>query len=246
MPQFSPWAWSVWSRRAPTIPFAAAVTVCAVCVVANAADTAARGEPPSSAAFGKDNPDGAVAAADAKVPDIDYRKISDAQWKRRLTRQQFQVTRKHGTEPAFSSKLHNSKADGVYVCVCCGQALFDSRHKFDSGTGWPSFYQPEEPEDIGKSIDRKLGYVRTEVHCSRCDAHLGHVFNDAPQTPTGLRYCINGLALRFVDRSDASSIESSPNKAVAGEAGQPDTVNGAAGDVPTNAAASTQPAVDKD
>lgn len=167
--------------------------------------------------------------SDAKLPaetsaprgseEVDYRKITAAQWKRRLTPQQFAVTRKHGTERAFSSKLHDSKADGVYKCVCCGQVVFDSQHKFDSGTGWPSFFQPTEQQAVGTTVDRKLAYARTEVHCDRCGAHLGHVFRDAPQTPTGLRYCMNGVALDFIDREEHTrqEAESDEKRAASGE-----------------------------
>ncbi len=132
-----------------------------------------------------------AATAQSKATEVDYKKITDAEWKKRLTKTQFMVTRKHDTERAFSGKYHDYKKDGVYTCVCCNLPLFDSKTKFDSGTGWPSFYQPLKETVIGKSEDRKLGYPRVEVHCSRCDAHLGHVFDDAPQTPTGLRYCMN-------------------------------------------------------
>ena len=174
----------------------AAVAAAVLCPLA--LSTPSRAAPPAQPATE------AKASADASAPaageEIDYRKITAAQWKKRLTPQQFLVTRKHGTERAYSSKLHNSKADGVYQCVCCGQVLFDSQHKFDSGTGWPSFFQPIEQKAVGTAVDRKLLYPRTEVHCDRCGAHLGHVFRDAPQTPTGLRYCMNGVALEFVDR----------------------------------------------
>lgn len=126
--------------------------------------------------------------------------------KKKLTKIQFNVTRKHDTEPPFTGKYHASKKDGLYTCVCCGQPLFDSKTKFDSGTGWPSFFQPVKESQIGKSQDNKLGYLRVEIHCSRCDAHLGHVFNDAPQTPTGLRYCMNSASLNFVDRKAADKL----------------------------------------
>lgn len=156
--------------------------------------------------------DSSVVATDAKdklkeaTPEIDYKKISDAEWKKKLTKTQFNVTRKHDTEPPFTGKYHASKKDGLYTCVCCGQPLFDSKSKFDSGTGWPSFFQPVKESQIGKSQDNKLGYLRVEIHCSRCDAHLGHVFNDAPQTPTGLRYCMNSASLNFVDRKAADKL----------------------------------------
>jgi peptide-methionine (R)-S-oxide reductase len=136
-----------------------------------------------------------------------FKKITKAQWKKKLSKTQYAVTREHDTEPPFNNKYHDSKKDGVYVCVCCGLPLFDSKNKFDSGTGWPSFYQPLKEKNIGTSEDDKLGYARVEVHCHRCDAHLGHVFKDAPQTPTGLRYCMNSASLNFLDRAAAKKLE---------------------------------------
>jgi len=121
---------------------------------------------------------------------------SDAEWKRELTSDQYRVTRQHGTERAFSHPLNNEKRAGIYHCVCCGQPLFSSETKFDSGTGWPSFFQPLAEEAVAEKEDRSLFMRRTEVLCSACDAHLGHVFPDGPK-PTGLRYCMNGVALDF-------------------------------------------------
>lgn len=120
---------------------------------------------------------------------------SDAEWRAQLSDLAYKVTRKHGTERAFT---HDNfpKDDGMYHCVCCGAPLFDQDHKFDSGTGWPSFFQPADDAEVGTSIDKKLWMTRTEVHCAACEAHLGHVFPDGPN-PTGLRYCINGVALDF-------------------------------------------------
>jgi peptide-methionine (R)-S-oxide reductase len=122
---------------------------------------------------------------------------TDAEWKRILTPDQYEVTRQKGTERPFSSPLNEIHEPGIFECVACDLALFSSEAKFDSGTGWPSFYQPIAKENVHEEVDRSLSEVRTEVLCARCNAHLGHVFEDGPR-PTGLRYCMNGVALKFV------------------------------------------------
>lgn len=123
----------------------------------------------------------------------------DGQWQEILTPEEFQVARKKGTEMAFTGKYHDCHEDGIYQCVCCGTDLFDSNTKFDSGTGWPSFWEPIATENVAHVDDRSLFMVRTEVLCARCEAHLGHVFDDGPP-PTGKRYCMNSASLKLVER----------------------------------------------
>ena len=130
---------------------------------------------------------------------------SDADWRKQLTQTQFEIARGKGTESPFCGTLLDNKRDGVYSCICCGLPLFSSSGKFDSGTGWPSFFQPVAEENVITHEDRAYGMVRTEILCARCDCHLGHVFPDGPR-PTGLRFCVNSDSLTFVDAADLASL----------------------------------------
>jgi peptide-methionine (R)-S-oxide reductase len=142
-------------------------------------------------------------AADGKSAgkvDVDRVVKSDEEWRKQLSQAAYQVTRRDGTERAFSGEYASNHDGGLYRCICCDTALFDSHTKFESGTGWPSFWQPISRLNVAESSDYTLGVPRTAVSCRRCDAHLGHVFDDGPK-PTGLRYCMNSVALHFVARA---------------------------------------------
>jgi methionine-R-sulfoxide reductase len=133
---------------------------------------------------------------------------TDAEWRARLTPEQYRVTRNSGTERPFCGTLLDNKKVGVYTCVCCGLPLFASDAKFNSGTGWPSFFQPVAPGNVAEKRDVSHGMIRTEINCARCDAHLGHVFEDGPR-PTGLRFCLNSESLEFTDQENLRTLADS-------------------------------------
>ena len=143
----------------------------------------------------------------AQLTTIESPKVekSDAEWQKQLTPTQYLIARDKGTERPFCGTLLDNKKEGVYACVCCGLPLFSSGHKFESGTGWPSFFAPVARENVSVERDVSHGMVRTEILCTRCDCHLGHVFEDGPR-PTGLRFCVNSESLTFVEQSDLATI----------------------------------------
>ena len=199
-------------RRIPILPLL--VLLLAACAEPSHAPAAKPVEPSSPAAAPAPAPHDGPASEVASVPaptapaaatngdqtmpaKTDKIVKTEAEWKEQLTDEQFRITRGAGTERAFCGTLLDNKKEGVYTCICCGLPLFSSAAKFNSGTGWPSFFQPIAKENVAERVDRSHRMVRTEINCARCDAHLGHVFTDGPD-PTGLRYCMNSLALRFL------------------------------------------------
>jgi methionine-R-sulfoxide reductase len=197
-----------WNRRSVGLSVAALVAIIGLATLSlvRAADPATPTTRPADGASHMVTvrvvqPDGTLSPAQS-VPKFT---LSDAEWRKRLTPEQYRITRNSGTEPAFCGGLLKNKESGLYVCVGCGLPLFRSETKFESGTGWPSFYQPAVPENVSEKEDRSYGMVRTEINCARCDGHLGHVFDDGPR-PTGRRFCLNSESLRFVKYEDAKSL----------------------------------------
>jgi methionine-R-sulfoxide reductase len=162
-----------------------------------------------------DQPDNTSERKTAQASDVSveepYVPKSDAELRRMLSRMQYNVTQREDTEPAFRNLYWDNKRDGIYRCVVCGLPLFSSDAKYKSGTGWPSFYQPLAKENVGYRTDWRLFYARTEVHCKRCKAHLGHIFDDGPP-PTGKRFCMNSASLRFVEAGDSSETPEAKRK----------------------------------
>jgi peptide-methionine (R)-S-oxide reductase len=171
---------------------------CAVAVLARRVDAATLSAPKRPATVTIEN----FSAAGVSQGSAEVERVvkTDEEWRKLLSAKSYQVTRHEGTEPAFSGEYAESHGDGLYRCICCDTALYDSRTKFESGTGWPSFWQPISAKNVVEIVDNSFGMQRTATACRRCDAHLGHVFDDGPR-PTGLRYCMNSVALKFVRRA---------------------------------------------